>query len=109
MEGTDGFMSKFKVGDRVKVYGCIPTDGGFTFGVKGTVTKISPGGLGNPIAVDCGFSQGHIEVHPKQCRLLKKRERREWKLTRSIIGLEVDGPISLVIGETVHVREVRKK
>lgn len=69
-------MSKFKVEDRVTVYGWIkmpdrqvPT---YLRGSKGTIVDAY---LVDEIKVffDDGLA---VQVHPKQCRFLKKKERR---------------------------------
>lgn len=75
-------MSKFQVGDRVKVYGHWGAQ--YLIGSKGTIKKIE---LNNPfkaphvavkldIEIDCLRDDGTIWVHPKQCRKLVKKERR---------------------------------
>lgn len=105
---------KFEVGNRVKVYGHIPTIGGFSYGAVGTVTKVGP--CATKVTVDCGFAQGHIEVHVKQCRkLVKKERRRVWVHERA---LNHDQPSNYVIanpnsdllgGGYIEFIEVKKK
>lgn len=70
-------MSKFKLGDRVRVYTSYSV-------FKGTVGKKSSGAVlkeaikvipDNPLKARVdpdGFVEDHCYVHPKQCRKLKK-------------------------------------
>lgn len=74
---------KFKIGDRVAVYGFRPTEIGtacsgrivYSRKDRGTVSTIT---ADDELVVD--FDGGTVaEVHPKQCRLLKKKPlRRIW-------------------------------
>lgn len=63
-------MSKFKIGDRVKVYTAVPNYAAIS-GNKATVTSMS-----------CGFvtvllddSQKSFSAHEKQCRKLKPKKK----------------------------------
>jgi hypothetical protein len=86
--------SKFKVGDRVAVYG--HSEGGALNGFYGTVAKDSGNGWIN-VEWDCDDWLNKVErVHEKQCRRLKKRERmRIW------VPIDADGKL---LGER-HFRE----
>ena len=66
-------MSKFKVGDRVAVYGTIPNH--YLSGHKGTVFDPRENGPGIQVKLDGGDVVYY--VHPKQCRKLRKKERRK--------------------------------
>jgi hypothetical protein len=71
-------MSKFQVGDRVAVYGLA---GDLTsIRVAATVTDINPDGTLS-LNEDDAFKRGYdgydfTMVHPKQCRKLKKKEKK---------------------------------
>lgn len=62
----------FKAGDRVNVYGGGPDDGCWSGMVVGF--RSQPWGTG--ITVESSFNSIIYTIHPKQCRLLKKKERR---------------------------------
>jgi hypothetical protein len=70
-------MAKFKVGDRVAVYGFRPRKTGsgthfYSWGDRGEVIEIV-----NDDEIVVQFDDGtEGEVHPKQCRKLKSKERR---------------------------------
>jgi hypothetical protein len=72
--------TSLKVGDRVRV--SYISAMGYVCGVKGTVMDIKHTGA---IEVSKDSPQGELSlVHPKQCRRLKKRERRRvWTVTYS--------------------------
>lgn len=111
-------QSKFKVGDRVAVYG-IAFDGMRCKSFYGTVTEVLDDGwlVVNP---DCPETNAN-DVHEKQCRRLVKRERRRvWiKCGRhgglSSLGGQLKNPV--VFGsstkshdpEYVEFVEVRKR
>lgn len=114
-------MTEFKIGDRVKVYGDVTktnsTRSHFVFnGYNGEVISLHPSGW-----ITVFLSDEHFLVHPKQCRRLKPKQRREWWLVvgggpnalsydteeeaRRRVGLDTSG-FTLKV---VHVREVKKK
>jgi hypothetical protein len=64
-------MIKFKVGDRVRVYG-----GPVVEGKTGTIRKIVSNGM---LEIDYGDQTFFAYAHPKQCRkLISKRAKRFW-------------------------------
>jgi hypothetical protein len=67
---------KFKVGDRVRIYGANTQDGTIT----GTVVELRPDDW-ILVKYDGGMPSGmHKSHHPKQCRRLVKKERRRVRL-----------------------------
>lgn len=71
--------SKFKIGDRVAVYGWGGTAGSkIKNGQHGTVIESPIGETQGQIyvALDNTFRREEDRFHPKQCRLLKKKVRR---------------------------------
>lgn len=97
----DKEMKKFSVGDRVAVYN-------HRGRVLGRVDSITNGFL------DVSAGSGHaFSPHPKQCRLLKKKERRsiwvnpKWLIDPSHIGelITITGPSQEC---TLEFREVKK-
>jgi hypothetical protein len=76
---------KFKVGDRVRVYGAVaPKDGGsvkYAEGEKGRIVFIEPNGS-MELFMDLSFTDVYLlnpnslnEIHPRQCRLLKPKAK----------------------------------
>ena len=96
----------FQVGDKVRVYG--PYSEAFV----GIVEEIFPTGW---FRVRSPLSPSAVNAHPKQCRRLVKKRKREW----SLLGRRgMSGIYWVVFDETqdfcpkdevVLVREVRKK
>ncbi len=64
---------KFKVGDRVKVYG-LTRSGRYFEGNVGIVKTLSESG---PLLVKFGKAEVYYWVHPKQCRRLVKKKKEE--------------------------------
>jgi hypothetical protein len=68
-------MSKYRFGDRVVVYGR-PNPGCGVGPWAGTVVEPSPGPHpGDSISVRAEVNDREYDVHPKQCRKLKPREK----------------------------------
>ena len=77
-------MSKFKVGDRVSVYG--QTDACWCDGYYATVEGVRPSGDLNVLFDDKEAEPRKVIVHRKQCRRLKPKAklRRVWITTMDI-------------------------
>lgn len=94
--------NKFNAGDRVRAYM------GNTIKV-GKIIDIGP----TLMQISYGINEGSI-VHPKQCRRLVKKKRREWwiNINRSTDDIystrELADNSSSERIECVHVREVKK-
>lgn len=70
-------MSKFKVGDRVAVYGNIRNSSGYYVrGAYASVHAITAADEIEIIPDDNSYPERRFTVHPKQCRRLVKKERR---------------------------------
>jgi hypothetical protein len=112
---------QLQVGDRVRVYG----HSAMLDGQIATVTNASsPFVKGYIFVVKDDGEPGEFELHPKQCRRLVKKKRREWWITRGACGdpmctckdceietlhtseqIKTDGKY---VKEIIHVREVKK-
>ena len=110
-------MSKkpLEVGEKVRVYG-FDDDGGIWDGLKAKVTEPATRlGIVRVVEIqkfDAKHPPGNGLVHARQCRRIKRRERREWIITgQKHFGWETTiakGPL-LPPGEVVRVIEVRRK
>lgn len=110
-------MTTFKVGDRVAVYGATQTGySGVVFERKtGTIKEIEPArGAWFNVLLD-GAKQTYT-FHPKQCRLVKKKERRRMWISEMHLEhhLKVGDPTYAysypdLVTEPVEFVEVRKK
>lgn len=95
-----------KVGDRVAVYGWLGNERGFASGEIGDVTHASLEEV--KVELDDIVNDDPYVLHPKQCRRLKKKARREWWISK-----ETGEVTSARNGEPVaphrwyHVREVK--
>lgn len=110
--------TEFKVGDRVRVYGefrGVSTTGDFFY--DGTVVTHAPW-TSLLVRLDKRNSYGlslDVFAHPKQCRRLKPKKRREWWLAAmSSITNDPEGRwcrSSKPADPTtwIHVREVKKE
>lgn len=82
-------MSKFKVGDRVRVYGSCLSGVLCNLNEKGTVERC---GYDDYVAVRLDEPVGNaalVSFHPKQCRRLKpKAKPREWNIPLSVLEYE---------------------
>lgn len=105
---------KFNVGDRVNVYGRVEVSGGLYFHnpERGTVVHVVSG-TELDVALDATGAQ-HA-AHPKQCRKLKKKEKRRiWLSPEAFYScssvMDVFCNISRVPNKTfVEFVEVKKK
>jgi hypothetical protein len=120
-------MSKFEVGERVAIYGGEVwfKENTYYNGAKGTVEEVmaEPGVYLVVKLDDCGEHRKKplmVQVHPKQCRRLKKWERRRYWIKqvprlnnyRYWETLVSDDPGCLEqpdFGEAVEVEVVRKR
>ena len=105
-------MKKFEVGQRVAVYAGTR--------IKGTVASLDKD-LGVEVKYDepiDTYSSGYY--HPKQCRLLRNKERKEWtgvwtradKIFSSVIVFVPNGPRAELISlmeKTATLKEVRRR
>jgi hypothetical protein len=109
-----GEMSKFKVGDRVRIFGSTWHMGiahGTAASVKsGKVFDVNTGGEHIAIHLDSGLD---VSAHPKQCRRLVPKKRREWWLYESEHGYlmaENDENMARYFAKSkpvIHVREIK--
>lgn len=104
--------SKFKVGDRVRVYGWFSPEvgggGDYLDGAKGEIIEYSEVNmwlrifLDEPISEHVGLTLNErrtiADVHPKQCRRLVKKERRRiWVSEFSLTQVSSVGPYSCFV------------
>jgi hypothetical protein len=98
--------TELKVGDRVRVYGREWNGVGAKFYFDGSVDGFKDGN----IIVDTPETTFHC--HPKQCRRLRPKKRREWWVEIDDLGQILWGrDHKMVLGrgtEVIHVREVKK-
>jgi hypothetical protein len=93
-------MKNIKVGDKVRVYGFCPNDASRI--MTRTIVQTNVGRFGVLLETDTGEW-----VHPKQCRRLVRKKRREWTLYSTSANTYATGP-DVAIGERITVREVKK-
>jgi hypothetical protein len=96
-------MSKFKVGDRVRVF-----EGKRTY--EGRIESVGSGSTGQRIRVQFDRDRDSDWFYAQQCRKLVKRERREWWICpRDGGAVYHTKPEGLYHSDVIHVREVRLK
>ncbi len=93
------FMSKFKVGDRVAFYsGSVRRTGTINKIVRDDYIEVLTGEIGD----DRLF--GHL-VHPKQCRKLVKKARREFWVSLKDPGVSIERGSNVFWAEDKAVNE----
>lgn len=106
---------KYKVGDRVAVYGTVPCElnkysNAYKRGAKATVTNVH---ADDEIEVETIY--GKTVCHPKQCRRLKKKERRRvWVFPPHLESdsphmVAANGPVYSDEGAWIEFVEVKKR
>lgn len=103
-------MNKFKIGDRVAVYGHVADAGKYRGYIRGYKAVVTCTIASDEIVIKFDGDGSEVEIHPKQCRKLKvKKLRHVWVRFNPNNKEEVSWCDNAPYDDGVEFVEVRKK